>query len=681
MNNNRTINRIVRFILLACACNALPVAALADNGGASNSIQAVNVRSIQDGKLMVSIILKNPPASVPGHFSTMTPPRVAFDFPATTNAAGKSLQEVNQGDLHNINIIQAGSRTRLVLNLNNMMSYDTKVEGNSVLVTLSALVSAPPTTHFAEEQPATKSHSVRNIDFRRGLHGEGQVIVTLSDAGTGIDLHQQGSKVVVDFINTRIPRDLQRKLDVLDFATPVESIDTFEQGKNVRLVVSPLGVWDQDAYQTNNKFVLEIKPKAAEREKKGAKPVYSKEKMTLNFQSISVREALSVIADFTGLNIVISDSVSGSLTLRLHDVPWDQALDIILKTKGLDMERDGNVIQVAPQDEIAAHRKVQNTIAQEVDDLSPLHTESFQLSFQKGGDVVKLLASKDQRILSKRGSAVVDEKTNILFVQDTVERLEEVRKLISQIDVPMRQVMIEARFVSATEKFSRTLGGNLSFNSTNQAAPTAGFHVGGGQLGNATGAVNLPGANSGTGGLSFSLFNPANTKTLQLELTATEIEGTTKNIASPRVVTGDNVAAEISAGTAIPYQQATTSGATSVAFKDATLKLNVQPKITPDDHVDMKLTVTQDTVGGIYNGMVGIDTKKVDTDVVVDNGGTVAIGGVYTKDVTESTTKVPLLGDVPIIGWLFKNNSKTDNRSELLIFVTPRILKDSLNLK
>lgn len=677
---NRMISRSIRFFFIACALHALSAHAQ-NNTDAQNSIQALNVSNAPNGTLVLAVTLKNPPAVLPGNFAASNPPRVAFDFYGTVNGLGKSSQQINQGDLRSVNIVQAGSRTRLVINLAQMMSYSARIDGNNLVITLSTLSSARETSHFAEAMPSAQGHSLSDIDFHRGKNGEGRVEVSLSDAGTGIDIRQQGSKIIVDFVNTNAPRNLQRKLDVTDFATPVDSIDTFAQGKNVRMVIAPNGLWEQAAYQTDNKFVLEVKPRMPdEPSKRDNKPVYSGDKLTLNFQNIQVREALSVIADFTGLNIVISDTVGGNLTLRLKDVPWDQALDIILQNKGLDMRKNGNVVQIAPREEIAAREKVTMTVAQDVADLEPLHTESIILSYQKGADIVTLITNKDQRILSKRGSAVVDKRTNTLFVQDTPSHLEDVRNLIKQVDVPVRQVMIEARFVSASENFTRTLGGNLSFASSNQAAPGHGFQVANGQLGNATGNVNLPGASSGTGGLTLSLFNPANTKTLQLQLAATEAEGTSKNIASPRVVTADNVGANISSGTQIPYQQATSSGATAISFVTAALSLDVTPQITPDDHVNMKLAVNQDSVGTIFSGVPSIDTKKVTTEVLVDNGGTVVIGGIYTKDVSDAVTKVPLLGDIPIIGWLFKSDTKTDNKSELLIFISPKIIKESLNL-
>jgi len=679
-------SRIIRLVFIACVLHVLSANAQSNSDMATdtqNSIQALNVSKSSNGRLVLAITLKNPLKVIPNNFAASNPPRIAFDLTNTKNDLAKSVQEINQGDFRSINIAQAGNRTRLVFNLAQMLSYSTKIDGNNLLVTLDSISNTAKVSRFAEGMPNAQGHNLRDIDFHRGDSGEGRIEISLSDANTGIDIRQQGSKVIVDFINTNAPRNLQRKLDVTDFATPVDSIDTFAQGENVRMVIAPKGLWEQIAYQTDKKFVIEIKPKRPDEPgKKNGKTIYSGDKLTLNFQSIQVREALSVIADFTGLNIVISDSVNGNVTLRLKDVPWDQALDIILQSKGLDMRKNGNVVQVAPRDEIAAREKVTMTAAQDVADLEPLITESFRLSYQKGGDIITLITNKDQHILSKRGSAVVDQRTNTLFVQDTPSRLEDVRKLIQQVDVPVRQVMIEARFISATEKFSRTLGGRLGYASSNQAAPGAGFSVGAGQLGNSTGNVNLPGAGSGAGGVTFSLFNPANTKTLQLELAATEVDGTSKNIASPRIVTANNVSATITAGTQIPYVAQTSSGATAISFIDAALTLNVTPQITPDDHVNMKLAVNQNTVGTNF-GTAGpsIEQKKITTEVLVDNGGTVVIGGVYTKDVSDSTTKVPLLGDIPIIGWLFKNNTVSDNKSELLVFITPKILKDTLNLE
>lgn len=679
---NKTIGGIIRFAAALFAICSLTV--YAQDNATQNSIQTLSVSNAPNGQLVIKVGLKESPASLPHDFTITTPPRIAFDFPNTANGLGKSVQEFGVGDLRSANIVQAGNRTRLVVNLNQMTAYETKIEGHDLLITLQGKTAetSAMSSRFAEAKAGEQMHSLRDVDFHRGRNGEGRIQVDLSDPSVGIDIKQQGKSLIVDFLKTSLPRNLQRKLDVVDFGTPVDFVDTFTQGDNVRMVIEPKGNWEHAAYQTDNKFIVEVKPVVADQNKQAKEGGggYTGEKLTLNFQNISVREALNVIADFTNLNIVISDTVSGNLTLRLKDVPWDQALDIILQSRGLDMRRSGNVIQVAPREEIAAREKLALAASQEISDLEATRTESFQLSYQKGSDIIALLTNDKQRILSKRGSAVVDQRTNTLFVQDTPSRLEEVRKLIAQIDVPVRQVMIEARFVSAGDSFNRTLGGRLSYGSTNPQ----GFAIGGNTptatRGIVSGNVNLPGAATGTGGLTLSLFNPAATKTLTLELTASELDGRTKNIASPRVVTADKTEATIQSGTQIPYQQATSSGATSIAFKDATLSLKVTPQITPDDHINMKLDVNQDTVGTVYSGVPSINTKKVSTQVLVENGGTVVIGGVYTQDIADSTQKVPLLGDVPVVGWLFKNNTKSDNKQELLVFITPKILKDSLNL-
>jgi type IV pilus assembly protein PilQ len=667
-------NRALILPLLFVACSMHVLLAHAQGSvDAQNSIQALNISNRSDGKQVITVTMKRTP-SLPRDFTITSPPRIAFDFSNTRNATGKSTLTYNQNGLSSINIVQAGSRTRLVVNLNQAMAYDSRVDGNNLVIILGSTQRSAEVSRFAEATPSEQAHSLRGIEFHRGKGGEGRIEVALSDSHIGINIHHQGTKILVDFMNTSAASALQRKLDVTDFGTPVNFIDTFAQGDNVRMAVEPTGSYDQSAYQADNKFVLEIKPKTGE--EKETEKKYTGDKLTLNFQNIQVREALNVIADFTGLNVVISDSVGGSLTLRLKDVPWDQALDIILQTKGLAMRRNGNVIRIAPAAELAAQEKVNLTAAQDVADLVPLQTESFKLSYQKGADVIALITNKDQRILSKRGSAVVDRRTNTLFVQDTPARLEDVRNLLRQIDVPVRQVMIEARFVSAGTNFNRNLQGKLSYTGGAFNLPN------GQQAGSVSaGGVSLPTVGApGAGAISLAMFNQSVTKILNLELDASQVDGTTKDIASPRVVTADKKAATISAGTEIPYQVATSSGATAIAFKDATLQLTVTPQITPDDNVDMTLTVNQDTVGTIYNGVPSINTKKVTTDVLVDNGGTVVIGGVYTQDVTDSTTKVPLFGDIPIIGWLFKSKVKTNNKSELLVFITPKILKDSLNL-
>ncbi len=655
---------------------------VANPDGEINAIQSISATGDAGGKVVLKVSLKSAPAAQPAAFTINTPPRIAFDFPATANGLGKSVQEFGNGDLRSANIVQAGSRTRLVVNLVQMVSYDTRIEGNDVLITFQPKGmggSSEPvaTTHFADASAGQQKHSLRDVDFRRGKNGEGRIQIDLSDADIGIDIKQQGKALVVDFQRTSLPRNLQRKLDVSDFATPVQLVDAFVQGGNARLSIEPKGLWEYAAYQTDNKFIIEVKAVIEDPNKlvKGNVPGYSGEKLTLNFQSISTREALSVIADFTGLNMVISDTVSGSLTLRLKDVPWDQAFDIILQSRGLDMRKNGNVIQVAPREEIAAKEKIDFSSRQEITELEPLRTENYALSYAKAADIVKLISDDKQKILSKRGSATFDLRTNILFVKDVPTSLEEVRKLIKLVDVPVRQVLIEARFVEAGETFNHTLGGRLGYTGPTQAQ--GGIAIGGSR-GTANANVNLPGAASGLGGLTMTLFNAAATKTLTLELNASAIDGTTKNIASPRVVTGDKTPATIESGVEVPYLQASSSGAANVAFKKAVLSLVVTPQITPEDSVTMKVAVTQDSVGNIYAGVPSINTKKVDTQVLVENGGTVVIGGVYTQDESDSTSAVPGLSDIPVMGWLFKQNTQVKSKKELLVFITPKILKDTL---
>lgn len=654
------------------------------NSDSQNSIQSLSVSSLSGGKLVLKVGLKNAPAKSPLSFTITTPPRIAFDFPDTVNGLGKSMQEFGEGELRSANIVQAGKRTRLVVNLNQMLVYDTRIEGNNLLITLQGKAAdasdSAAAVRFAEAQPSVQKYGLRDIDFSRGKNGEGRVQIDLSDAGVGVDIKPQGKNLIVDFIRTSLPRNLQRKLDVTDFGTPIEGIDTFVQGDNVRMVIQPKGFWEHIAYQTDNKFIVEVKAIAEDANKlvKGSQIGYAGEKLTLSFQNIAVREALNVIADFTNLNMVISDTVSGNLTLRLKDVPWDQALQIILDTRGLDMRKNGNVIQVAPREELAAKEKLNLAATQEIAELEVLRTESFQLSYQKGAEVAALLSSKEQRMLSKRGSAVVDARTNTVFVQDTPSSLERVRSLIKQIDVAVRQVMIEARFVEASDTFKRNLGGRLSFSGPTNGS-LGGFNA---NIGSGSG-VNLPGSVAGGGGnlnLNLSVLGADPAKILNLELTASEVDGKTKSIASPRVVTANGTEASIESGVEIPYATVSSTG-TKIEFKKAVLSLKVTPQITPDDNVSMTINVNQDTVGEIFGGIPSIDTKKVTTQVLVENGGTVVIGGVYTQSNTSAENKVPLLGDVPLLGWLFKNQVKADTKKELLIFITPKILKESLNLR
>lgn len=642
-----------------------------------NRVESINTSRLAGGEVIVKVSLAQALSAPPEAFTIGTPPRIVLTFPQTANGLGKRTLEFAEGDLRSATVVQAADRTRLVFNLNKMLTYDTpQIEGNVLLMTLKPVVGVVDgkISSFAEVKAGTQKHSLRDVDFHRGKNGEGRVQVDLSDPNVGIDIKRQGRLLLIDFLKTSLPRNLQRKLDVTDFATPVQIMDTFEQGDNVRLVIEPKNQWEYSAYQTDNKFFVEVKQIIEDKKAEKARLGYTGEKLTLNFQNITAREALSVIADFTNLNIVISDTVTGNMTLRLKDVPWDQALDIILQAKGLDKRVNGNVMQVAPREELAAKEKIDLTANQDIANLEPMRTESFQLNYTKAEDIASMLTNEKQKILSKRGSAVVDKRTNTIFVQDTPTGLDEARKIIKQLDVPVRQVVIEARFVEAFESFSRTLGGKL--NSTNNPIETPpSFSPG---TGLSSGNVNLPG--HGAGGVLGMVFTAANGKALSLELTASQIDGKTKSIASPRVLTADSTAATISAGTEIPY--ATTSAAgTNIQFKAALLSLIVTPKITPDDRVNMKVTLTQDTVGATFGGVPSINTKKVDTQVLVENGGTLVIGGVYTQNEAESKNSVPLLADIPILGWLFKNETRSSDKRELLVFITPRVMSESLNLQ
>ena len=669
--------------------------------GQANTIESINVSPSSGGKTVVRVTLKEPPASAPAGFTVNNPPRIAFDFPNTTSGLGRTTQEVGEGDLRSVNVVQAGDRTRLVFNLNRVSAYDTQIDGRTLLITLQGAAAtagaAGTTTQFAQVQPGDARHALRDIDFRRGNAGEGRVVIDLSDNAVGIDLKVQGKAIIIEFVNTALPQNLQRRLDVTDFGTPVQTVSAVAQGNNARVVIEPTGNWEHTAYQSDSRFTVEVK-QSLEQDRIARGGGYTGERLSLNFQNVEVRAVLQVIADFTGLNIITSDTVGGSLTLRLKDVPWDQALDIILQSKGLDMRKTGNVVWIAPRDELATREKLALEAQAQINDLEPTRTESFQLNYQKGADFQALLSNPNQRILSKRGSAVVDARTNTIFVQDTPARLEEVRKLLRKIDIPVRQVMIESRIVEASDLFSRSLGVRLGYReegggrgilgtdprltiggSLGTVAPNAGNDgvVPAFNPGNLN--VNLPAA----GGSVFSmiLFNSSRTRFVDLELSALQADNKGKIVSSPRVITSDQVEATIEQGTEIPYQSATSSGATSVSFKKATLSLKVKPQITPDDNVIMNLRINKDSVSGLAVTPPAVDTKQIVTEVLVENGGTVVIGGIYEQTELSGTNKVPVLGDLPYIGFLFKQTTKRDDRRELLIFITPRIIKEGLTLR
>ena len=679
----------------------------------ANSIEAFDVAQ-QGGNIVVRITTKEPLKSAPASFTVANPARIVFDFAGTSNALGRNAQEIGQGELRSMNVVQGADRTRMVLNLRRSVAHEVTLDGRNLVVTLSSAAAAPTgaaadkVAHFAEGK-ADGKHAIREVDFRRGSAGEGRILVELTDSSTGIDIRQQGQNIVIEFLKTSLPENLRRRLDVVDFATPVQTVSAFQQGENVRMVIEGKGQWEHNAYQSDTQFVVEVKAAVQDPAKLAQRGRYSGEKLSLNFQNVEVRAVLNVIADFTDLNIITSDTVGGSITLRLKDVPWDQALDIILQTRGLDLRKSGNVIWIAPRDELATREKLALEAQSQITELEQTRTEAFQMNYQKAADVQKLLSDPAQRMLSKRGSAVVDARTNTLFVQDTPSRLEEVRKLIARIDIPVRQVMIEARIVEASELFNRNLGARLGYNEVNRLAghslpPNRSnlryafgsglSNVDSGAVGGAQGlvtsgttdglAVNMPaaGLNSfNAGQFSFILFNSALTRFLNLEISALEADGKGKTISSPRVLTADQVEAVIEQGTEIPYQQATSSGATSVSFRKANLSLKVKPQITPDGNIIMTLDVNKDEPGATTPAGIAISTKHVKTEVLVENGGTVVIGGIYDQRDRTDNTRVPFFGDLPYIGFLFKNQVNTSTKTELLVFITPRIVNERLTVR
>ncbi|HNC50838.1 MAG TPA: type IV pilus secretin PilQ [Accumulibacter sp.] len=672
---------------------------------AQNSLDAMNV--VQQGALLnVKLTFKEPLKALPAAFSVAKPARIALDFPNTTNGLGKSSQTYNEGDLRSANIVQAEDRTRVVLNLSKAMTFEPTIDGNNLLLVLAPSEKlggvATRVEHFSQASSSALSSAIRDIAFRRGKDGEARITVDLTDANAGIDIKQQGSKLVVDFAKVTVPEHLRKHLDVTDFATPVLAVDTLQQGANTRMTITPRGLWEHNAYQSDNQFVIEVKPIIENPNKlvQGSRGGYQGEKLSLNFQNVDVRRLLQVIGEFTGMNMVVSDSVGGAITLILKDVPWDQALDIIMQQKGLDMRKNGNVILIAPREEIATKEKLEFESRVQIGDLEPLLTESFQINYMKAKDIQALIADPRQPLLSKRGSANTEDRSNILFVRDTSGRLDDVRAMIAKVDIPARQVMIEARIVEATDSFAKDLGVRLNWG---QKYPSGAVSIGGdstaisGQLiaGTVAGSVaplgaygtqvNLPATPaSGTPGtLSLLLFNKALTQFLATEISALEADGRGKVISSPRVMTANQVEAIIEQGVEIPYQQATSSGATSVAFRKANLSLKVTPQITPDGRIMMKLDVNKDTPSALPTGGAGvaIDTKHVKTEALVDNGGTVVIGGIYTRRTDDKTTRIPFLGDLPYVGFLFRNRSTVDEKTELLIFITPRIVAETLTLR
>jgi type IV pilus assembly protein PilQ len=691
---------------------------------AAAAIQSIT-SSQQAGADVVRIELTEPLAALPTGFVVQAPPRIAIDLPGVTNAMTRNVVDINQGNLRSVSLANAGERTRLVLNLRQATTYKAQLQGKALLLVLEPAAGSAPapapavkaaapaeeTVRFAENKNVNPL-ALKDIDFRRGQDGAGRVVVELPNNQVGVDIKQQGQSLVVEFMRATLPERLRRRFDVADFGTPVQNVSATQSGDRVRLVVDPRGDWEHSAYQSDNQFVLEVRQRKVDPNKLTPGPGYAGEKLSLNFQNIEVRALLQVIADFTNFNVVTSDTVTGNVTLRLKDVPWDQALDIILQAKGLGVRKSGNVLWIAPKDEINAKEKIDLEAKAQVAALEPLRTQAFQLNYTKAEEIAKGLTGNNTgggsgggtntRILSPRGSVIFETRTNQLFVNDIPTKLEEIQSMITKIDIPVRQVLIEARIVEADDSFGRTLGVRLG--ASNKTAVGSAGNVNVGLSGSYSGVaaetgqsltgsaasvansyfVNLPGSSLNgysPASMGISLFTSSVNHALNLEISALEADGKGKIVSSPRVITADQVKALIEQGTELPYQTATSSGATAISFRKANLKLEVTPQITPEGSIILDVDVNKDSVGQVTNAGYAIDTKHVQTQVLVENGGTVVIGGIFQQQENETEQKVPFLGDIPILGNLFKNNIRNSKRSELLIFLTPKVVSEKAALR
>jgi type IV pilus assembly protein PilQ len=673
---------------------------------AQTVVEAVS-SSTQGGVEVVRIDFSQPLQAVPAGFAIQAPARIALDVPGATNGLGRSTVEINQGNLKSVNVVQANDRTRLVLNLKSAAAYKAQLQGKSLLVVLDPVAVAGPVTAAAPvfaESRNSETQPIKDLDFRRGTDSSGRVIVDLPSNQVGVDIRQQGQNLVVEFLKSSLPEGLRRRLDVSDFGTPVQSVTTFQAGDRVRVVIEPRGAWEHSAYQSDNQFVVEVRQLKVDPAKLTQGPGFAGEKLSLNFQNIEVRSLLQVIADFTNFNIVTSDSVTGAVTLRLKDVPWDQALDIVLQAKGLGMRKSGNVIWIAPKDEIAAKEKLDLESRNAIQNLEQVRTQSFQLNYTKAAEIaVQLTAGTGAaRMLSPRGSVIAEPRTNQIFVTDIASRLEAVQQLIAKLDIAVRQVLIEARIVEASDTFGRSLGVRLggsdlrgvrggdagySIAGANRVAFGGTYNAVSATTGESSGVmdtvntsfVNLPAV--GVGGFApssfaISLFSAAANRFLNLELSALEADGKGKLVSSPRIVTADQTKAMIEQGTEFPYQLATSSGATAVTFRRATLKLEVTPQITPEGNIILDLDIAKDSRGETTAAGIAINTKHIKTQVLVENGGTVVIGGIFELTESETEAKVPFVGDLPVVGNLFKNRSRTTNKQEMLVFITPKMITD-----
>lgn len=726
MNFSNLTKYLVQTLSVFCLLNTL---AVADTSPSSNSIQSVEYSTLPGNRLQISLQLSEQ-AVTPLSFTIDNPARIAFDFENTGSKLPKRSQPIGIGIAQSITAISTKTKTRVILNLTEVVPYQVTTQGNNVLITLDSEATgaafdqtmAVGTTPTGTPRFSDKPRGINNIDFRRGEEGEGRVVVHLTEANIPMDISEEFGKVIVKFLGIKLPAELRQTLDVLDFATPVKSISTFEEDDNVRIEIEPIGNnFEHVAYQANNIFTLELKPISKEEleEVKKAKFGYTGERLSLNFQDIPVRAVLQLIADFTGLNIVVSDSVDGNLTLRLKNVPWDQALDIILKAKGLSKRESGTVMMVAPSEEIAAQEKIDLEAQQSITELSPIRSAFFTINFAKVTELAALFsggggaessteggAAPSTGILSSRGAVLIDERTNTLIIKDTEEVISEVRRTLLKLDIPIRQVMISSRIVIANDAFTKELGSR--FGVTHAESTSGGFGATSGTFRGTdtiassgltniatngvpepfsipSGAaaadrlnVNLATTGASAGSIAFAVLSGSSL--IDLEISALQAENKGEVISSPRVVTADRHKAYIEQGVEIPYETASSSGATQVEFKKAVLGIEVTPHITPDDRVIMDLKVNNDTVGDIFAGIPSIDTREVGTQVLVNNGDTIVLGGIYEQITRDEVDKVPFLGDIPLIGYFFRHTLESDERRELLIFVTPKILKDALSL-
>jgi type IV pilus assembly protein PilQ len=694
----------------ACAAQA----ALAQVG---TRLEKVELQAQSGEQLEVRLVLDGP-APQPVTFTIDNPARLAVDLPGTTIALDSRRIDVKAGGVDTIVAAEASGRTRLVFSLDQLQPYQTRVAGNSVIVTFGQGPGAAPAAATASAPAASAAPAgaaaIEKVDFRRGADGAGRILVRTSDSRAQASLKQEGGRIVVDFPRTTVSKDQARRYDVVDFATPVSSFDVSGTAGGARIVVAVAGDYEQLAYQTDRDYVLELRPRAKSAAADTTRKDYKGERLTLNFQDIETRAVLQLLAETSGQNIVVSDTVQGNVTLRLQNVPWDQALDIVLRTKGLDKRQEGNVIYVAPAEELAAREKQLLESQKAMTELSPVRTEYLQVNYAKASDLAALIKSQGKSsLLSDRGSVSIDERTNTLLLQDTADRLADIRRLVSTLDIPVKQVLIEARIVIVNDDFSRELGvrfggafvGNYGSNDGLMYVSNSGLDAADGDRGpiispNGPGGVAIDGNRVATPAaadrymVNLPIANPAARLALtlldsdyvvDLEITAAQSEGRGEVVSAPRVITANGREAIIEQGQEIPYQESASSGATTTQFKKAVLSLKVTPQITPDDRIILDLTVSKDNVGQVVPSATGgfvpsIDTREITTQVLVNDGQTVVLGGILETERRDTVNKVPYLGDIPGLGVLFRSKAKTDNKDELLIFVTPKILREGANI-